>query len=93
MSVLDGAAKRSFHAVVSNPPYIPSADIDGLQTEIRDHEPRQALTPGIDGLGIIRRLLMESQRLLTEDGYWPWRSDSIRAKRYGRLPAAPAGRG
>ena len=67
MSVLDGT-RRSFQAVVSNPPYIPSADVDGLQTEVRDHEPRQALTPGIDGLRIIRGLLQESQRLLTEGG-------------------------
>lgn len=40
----------SFDMIISNPPYIPSAEIDTLQPEVRDHEPHQALNGGPDGL-------------------------------------------
>ncbi|WP_068497344.1 peptide chain release factor N(5)-glutamine methyltransferase [Paenibacillus kribbensis] len=43
--------------LVSNPPYIPAADIAGLQPEVRDHEPRMALDGGPDGLGPYRAML------------------------------------
>lgn len=43
--------------LVSNPPYIPAADIAGLQPEVRDHEPRTALDGGPDGLAPYRVML------------------------------------
>jgi release factor glutamine methyltransferase len=43
--------------IVSNPPYIPAAEIEGLDTEVRDHEPRVALTSGPVGTEIIKRIL------------------------------------
>lgn len=43
--------------IVSNPPYVPDADIDGLAPEVRDHEPRRALAGGGDGLAVVRRLV------------------------------------
>lgn len=61
--------ERRFDLIVSNPPYVAEADIDGLQREVRDHEPRMALTPGGDGLGIIRRLICESPRHLKPGGH------------------------
>lgn len=45
-----------FDLIVSNPPYIPAAEIAGLMPEVRDHEPRLALTPGGDGLDAYRRI-------------------------------------
>lgn len=42
--------------VVSNPPYIPTADIETLATEVREHEPRLALDGGTDGLDVYRKL-------------------------------------
>jgi release factor glutamine methyltransferase len=48
--------ERGFDAILSNPPYIPEAELAGLEPEVRDHEPRGALTPGPDGLVIHRRL-------------------------------------
>nr|WP_274610658.1 peptide chain release factor N(5)-glutamine methyltransferase [Rhodothalassium salexigens] len=50
----DAAAR--FDVIVSNPPYIPSAEIAGLAAEVRDHEPRGALDGGADGLAAYRRL-------------------------------------
>ncbi|MGF7049043.1 release factor glutamine methyltransferase [Paenibacillus sp. DS2015] len=49
--------------VVSNPPYIPAADIAGLQREVRDFEPRMALDGGADGL-LPYRIMMEQLTLL-----------------------------
>ena len=51
------AIGRDFDLVVSNPPYIPAADYAELATEVRDHEPRGALTPGPVGTEIIERIL------------------------------------
>ena len=47
---------RSFDAVVSNPPYIPSGDIEMLEPQVRDYEPRLALDGGNDGLWFYDRL-------------------------------------
>jgi release factor glutamine methyltransferase len=50
-------AQRPIDYVLSNPPYIPSADIDALQPEVSRYEPRRALDGGPDGLDIYRRLV------------------------------------
>jgi release factor glutamine methyltransferase len=52
--------------LVSNPPYIPSADVDELDAEVRDYEPRLALDGGADGLDCYRRLCAALPRLLKE---------------------------
>ncbi|MBC8531703.1 peptide chain release factor N(5)-glutamine methyltransferase [Gehongia tenuis] len=49
--------------VLSNPPYIPTGDIEGLMTEVRDHEPLSALDGGADGLDFYRRLAGEPMPL------------------------------
>ena len=43
--------------VVSNPPYVLDADIEGLAPEVKEHEPRMALAGGLDGLSTITRLI------------------------------------
>ncbi len=58
-----------FQMIVSNPPYVVEAEIESLQREVREHEPRVALTPGGDGLSIIQRLVKESPRRLCASGY------------------------
>lgn len=58
-----------FDVIVSNPPYVPSDDIEGLQPEVRDFEPRAALTDGRDGLSIISRIVEEAPRFLTSGGF------------------------
>lgn len=63
-----GFGDHSFDLVVSNPPYIPSADIDGLDPEVRDHDPRLALDGGPDGLEAYRILAPEIMRILKPGG-------------------------
>ena len=58
-----------FDLVASNPPYIAEADVEGLQREVREHEPRAALTPGGDGLSVVRRLIKEAPRALRPGGH------------------------
>ncbi len=58
-----------FDLIVSNPPYVPEPSLAGLQREVRDFEPRVALTAGADGLLIIRRLLFEAGRFLKTGGH------------------------
>lgn len=50
-------AARPIDWVVSNPPYVPTADLDGLMPEVSRHEPRSALDGGADGLDVYRRLV------------------------------------
>ena len=51
---------RPVDVVVSNPPYIPTGEIDGLSPEISKHEPRLALDGGTDGLDIYRTLIPQA---------------------------------
>jgi len=50
------ATDAPFDIVVSNPPYIPAAEVAELQPEIREHEPLEATTDGTDGLRYYRRI-------------------------------------
>jgi release factor glutamine methyltransferase len=58
----------AFDLIVSNPPYIPSAEISTLQPEVRDFDPIVALDGGADGLEFYRRLAMESPAFLKPGG-------------------------
>ncbi|MGO1368674.1 MAG: peptide chain release factor N(5)-glutamine methyltransferase [Senegalia sp. (in: firmicutes)] len=54
--------------IVSNPPYIPSRDIDDLQIEVSKYEPRLALDGGDDGLVFYKYITKKAREKLTEDG-------------------------
>ncbi|HXC61937.1 MAG TPA: HemK/PrmC family methyltransferase, partial [Nitrospiria bacterium] len=54
--------------ILSNPPYIPTDLIQGLQPEVSLYEPRQALDGGQDGLEIIRRLIIQAPSYLSSRG-------------------------
>ena len=60
---------RVFDAILTNPPYIRSAEIDGLQREVRDFEPRLALDGGEDGLAYYRRIAEEAGLYLADGGF------------------------
>ncbi len=57
-----------FDLIVSNPPYIPSAEIAGLDIEVREHDPRRALDGGGDGFDPYRIIAPEAARLLGPGG-------------------------
>ena len=58
-----------FNLIVSNPPYVAEVTFSGLDREVREHEPRAALTPGSDGLSMIRLLLNEAPHFLMPRGH------------------------
>ena len=60
---------EQFDVIVSNPPYIPSAVIEELEPEVRDHEPRGALDGREDGLCFYRILAEECAKHLTPGGH------------------------
>jgi len=60
--------EQGFHAILSNPPYIPEADIAGLTPEVRQ-EPSQALIGGADGLDFYRRIIREARKYLATGGF------------------------
>ncbi len=61
-------AGKTFDVIVSNPPYVPSGEIDSLALEVRDHEPRTALDGGPAGLDFYRRIISEGGRWLKAGG-------------------------
>ena len=63
---LDG---MRFDLVVSNPPYIPTGDIAGLQPEVRDYEPIAALDGGADGLDFYRSMIPLAPNYLNSRGW------------------------
>jgi release factor glutamine methyltransferase len=62
------ALRGSFDLIVSNPPYIRSAEIAGLAAEVRDHDPLRALDGGPDGLAAYRALVPQAADLLAPNG-------------------------
>ncbi len=60
---------RAFDIVVANPPYIPTAELDGLARDVRDHEPAIALDGGSDGLSAYRSLLPSIAGVLAPGGW------------------------
>lgn len=67
-SDLLSAIRAEFDVIVSNPPYIPEAEYNGLQREVLLFEPRVALTPGRKGTEIVERIMRDAHRCLTARG-------------------------
>lgn len=63
-----GPVAGAFDLIVSNPPYIAAAEMAGLQPEVRDHEPRMALTDEGDGLSAYRSILVGAAAHLAPGG-------------------------
>jgi len=61
-------ARDSADLIVSNPPYLPTGLVAGLEPEVRSHEPRIALDGGADGLALIRRLAAVGRTCLRRAG-------------------------
>ena len=70
-SFFEPLAGRRFELIVSNPPYITTADLAGLQPEVRDYEPKLALDGGPDGLDAYRVIIAQAADHL-QPGGWLW---------------------
>ena len=62
------AVGTTFDLILSNPPYIPTAHICGLEPEVKDHEPRLALDGGVDGFSEFRKILDQAGTRLAPGG-------------------------
>lgn len=66
-AVLD--RRQYFDVIVSNPPYVPADDLQGLMPEVRDFEPRTALDGGAGGLEVIHRIIQSAGNYLKKGGW------------------------
>jgi release factor glutamine methyltransferase len=57
-----------FDLIVSNPPYVTTSEYSQLDRQVKDHEPREALEAGEDGLAVIRPLIAQSLGRLVPGG-------------------------
>lgn len=64
----DEIYRNSFHIIASNPPYISSEELENLQTEVRDFEPRLALEAKDEGLDFYKRISIGAKDYLVKDG-------------------------
>jgi release factor glutamine methyltransferase len=82
-----GGLDEEFDVILSNPPYIPSGEITGLQPEVAQWEPRLALDGGADGLDAYRRLALDLPRLLHPAGFAAVEVGSTQAAAVGSICA------
>jgi release factor glutamine methyltransferase len=68
-SDLFAAVNGKYDIIVSNPPYIPTAEITGLMPEIRDHEPALALDGHADGLHYYRQIIDQASPHINQYGH------------------------
>lgn len=80
--------RTSVHAVASNPPYIPTADLAELPAEVGRFEPRVALDGGVDGLDVVRRIVADAGGWLAPDGALVVETDTTRAQEAVNVMAA-----
>ncbi len=69
LDILKAHPEESYDIIVSNPPYIPMHEMDGLMTDVKDFEPTFALTDESDGLTYYKRITAIAQELLTPGGW------------------------
>ncbi len=68
-SLFEPLAKRTFDLIVSNPPYIPTVDLAGLEPEVREYDPLAALDGGVDGLDFYRKIIPQAHLHLNRSGW------------------------
>jgi release factor glutamine methyltransferase len=80
-----------FDVIVSNPPYVPVADRNGLPPEVGVHEPTAALFAGLDGLDVIRRLVLQAIERLAPRGWLIFEIGMGQTESVRRLVTATSG--
>ena len=78
----------AFDALVSNPPYLTAGEYAGLDSSVRDWEPRAALDGGEDGLEQITRILDQGRAVVREGGWVALEIDCFRAAECARRAGA-----
>ncbi len=68
--LFSAAGAEQFDYIVSNPPYVTSAEMDALPVDVRNYEPHQALDGGPTGAEIIERLAHQAEQRLVSGGYF-----------------------
>ena len=68
VSDLFKAVEGKFDLITANPPYIPTADIDKLDVNVKNFEPRLALDGGVDGLDLYHRIAETAREHLSDNG-------------------------
>ena len=66
-NLFEPLADKKFNVIVSNPPYIPTADLKNLQAEVKC-EPVTALDGGADGLNFYRKIICDAEKFLAHGG-------------------------
>lgn len=92
-SLFTPLAGRCFDLIVSNPPYIPTKNIAGLEPEVRDFDPKGALDGGPDGLDIYRALIPAALKHLTPGGWLLVEVGIGQAVQVSQMVAAESGYG
>ena len=77
--------KPLFDFILCNPPYIPLEEYDNLPSEVRDHEPHNALFGGESGFDVYGRLIPEVSSRLASGGYLLLEAGAGQAERIGQL--------
>lgn len=67
--VFENLSVEKFDLIVSNPPYISGEEMKNLQPEVRDYEPRAALTDRADGFSIIEKIIRAAPTFLSDNGF------------------------
>ena len=78
-NLFEPLAGKKFDAIISNPPYIPTAEIKNLQAEVKT-EPATALDGGEDGLNFYRKIISASPEFLVENGFLAFEIGSTQAE-------------
>jgi release factor glutamine methyltransferase len=91
--LLSGLGGRRFHLVVSNPPYVAAGEIEGLEPEVRDWEPRAATVAGRTGLEVAERIVAAAPAALEPGGVLVLEVGAGQAGTVARLMGAAGLRG
>ena len=67
-SNIDNFTKGKYDLIISNPPYIKKLDLNKLDKDVKDFEPKLALNGGLDGLSEIRKVIEKSTELIKKNG-------------------------
>ena len=84
-NVFSGVPEQQFDLIASNPPYVREDELEGLDADVRGHEPVGALVGGADGLDVVRRITSEAPEFLKPGGHLMLEIDGQQAESVAQL--------